>query len=98
MSRTTIRLEELVGSLVRDRDGNEIGRIFDMRGEPRDSGIVIVEYFLSAGALMTRVGMSVRSLFGLQLKELIRVPWNELDLSEPDNPVYVGERRLGSDQ
>jgi len=98
MSPTMIRLEELVGSLVRDRDGNEIGRVVDMRGEQRDSDVVIVEYFLSAGALMTRVGMSVRTLFGLQSKQPMRIPWNELDLSEPDNPVYVGERRLGSDQ
>ena len=98
MTERRIRCEDLLGTAVRDRRGRKVGHIFDMRGEERDGQVIIVEYLLGSGALLARIGMSVRGLLGLKPREPIRIPWNELDLSDPSAPIHTGdasEMRVG---
>jgi sporulation protein YlmC with PRC-barrel domain len=88
---STFHLEDLVGIAVHDRDGRKVGHIYDMRGETRGEEIVVVEYMLGSGALLTRVGASLRAMVGIRQREPIRIRWNDLDLSDPTRPVYTGQ-------
>src|ERR1051325_9797675 len=85
MSR--IRLDDLVGTRVRDEEGRVVGRIFEMRAEARGKDLVIVEYHLGAHALLERIGLSALRLVGLRSRELRRVAWDQMDVSDPGRPV-----------
>jgi hypothetical protein len=85
MSR--IRLDDLVGTRVRDEEGRVVGRIFEMRAEARGKDLVIVEYHLGAHALLERIGLSALRLVGLRSRELRRVAWDQMDISDPGRPV-----------
>jgi sporulation protein YlmC with PRC-barrel domain len=85
-----IHLDQLVGAPVHDRNGRKLGHIYEMVAELRGDRYVIVEYLLGSGALLERVHLSVRGLFGLGRKEPTRIPWDEIDLSDPQKPLFVG--------
>lgn len=84
---TEFHVEELIGAVVRDVDGRRLGRIYEMIAEERDGELVIIEYHLGKGAFLERVSMSIRSMFGLEQKEPLRVSWERLDLSDISKPV-----------
>jgi len=88
-----VHLEELLGSPVHDPDGRKLGHIYEMRAELQGDRYVIVEYLLGAGALLERIHMSVRGLFGIKQKEPQRIRWEELDLTDPKRPVFVRDVR-----
>jgi hypothetical protein len=79
-------VEELIGAAVRDAGGRKLGRIFEVVAEERDGELVIIEYHLGKGAFLERVSMSIRSMFGLEQKEPVRVSWDRLDLSDLSKP------------
>jgi len=88
-----IRLDDLVGRIVRDRDGNAVGRLFEIRAEELDGAFVIVEYHIGPNALLERVGVSLAKLLGIdRAPEPRKVPWDQLDISDPDNPVLLSSR------
>jgi hypothetical protein len=88
-------VEELIGTVVRDASGRKLGRIFEMIAEERDGELLIVEYHLGKGAFLERVSMSIRSMFGLEPKEPVRVSWDRLDLSDLSRPTIKADGHSG---
>jgi hypothetical protein len=86
-----IRLELLLGRKVRDVNGEPVGRIEEIRGEKRDSDLLVEAYLLGVSALVGRLAAwklvrPIRRVFGESLYSTYRVPWNEMDLSDPHHP------------
>jgi hypothetical protein len=91
MSR--IRVDDLLGRVVRDSNDQTIGRIYEMRAEEEGDDLVIVEYHLGAAAMMERVGLSILRLAGLSRgRDPLKVPWDRMDLSDPRHPRLLGAR------
>jgi len=84
------RVEELVGRRLCDVDGRKIGRIGEIVAERRDTGWVVVEVHVGPGALLERLvelSTLVPVLGALpRLRKRYRVPWQQLDLTDPDRP------------
>jgi hypothetical protein len=85
-----VHLELLIGSRVRDANGKVIGRIASVHAERRGDLCYVLEYRLGAAAYLQRLGISVARVVGWPLsREPQRIPWNELDISDPENPRTV---------
>jgi len=91
MSAKRFRLDDLLGRIVKDRNGATVGRLYDIRSEEQDGALVVVEYHIGTHALAERVGASLARIVGIHRSvEPRKVPWDQLDISDPDNPVYLG--------
>jgi hypothetical protein len=89
MTSRQIRLDDLMGRIVRDVDGQPMGRLFEVRGEERDGEMMVVEYHLGPHAWLERIGFSVRRFAGVDAaRHIHKVPWDEVDVSDPTRPVY----------
>lgn len=92
METRELHLELLLGKPVVDPNGNHVGHIEEMRAEQRGDEWVIVEYLVGIAAIAERlsawtIGASLLRLLGAhKFRTGYRVPWNKLDLSEPDHP------------
>jgi len=83
----TVHFELLLGRQVHDPEGQRVGRILEVHAEPEGKDCVVREYLLGTAALLTRLGISAGRLVGLPLhREPIRVPWDQMDLSDPERP------------
>lgn len=84
-----VRVQDLVGQTVRDAGGKELGRIQSIRAAWRGDQCLVLDFELGASAWLKRVGISAAGLIGLPLKrpEPRRIPWDKLDLSDPERPV-----------
>ena len=85
-----IHVERLLGRRVRDFNGEVIGRLEELRCETVDGETVVVEVHVGPAALSERLG---GFLFQLPFFRYIpferreyRVPWNQVDLADPDHP------------
>jgi hypothetical protein len=88
MKQRKVHLELLLGKLVRDPDGVKVGRILSVRAEREGDECLVREYDLGAAALMSRLGISALRLVGWPFrKQPLAVPWDLLDLSDPDRPL-----------
>ena len=90
-------LEALLGTLLRDVDGRKLGRIEEFIAEQRGTDLVLVEVHLGKGALLERLGELVTVLPMIdkverRLQRRIRVRWDQLDLSDIDNPRVTVRR------
>jgi sporulation protein YlmC with PRC-barrel domain len=96
MSVREIRVTELIGRRVRDRDGRSVGRVeelvceIELRPDGRD--YVVRELHVGAIAFLEAVGGStlVRALFRTvghgSGYTRYRVPWAALDLTDVERP------------
>ena len=91
MTPTRIRLDDLVGRVVRDMEGGVVGRIFEIRAEEDGDALVVAEYHLGTAALLERVGITMLKLIGRAHREPIKVSWDRMDISDPDNPRLIRE-------
>lgn len=81
-----VRLQHLVGRRVRDANGKVIGRLHAVRAEIRGGDCIITEYHLGPIALFERMGIHASALFGFPFNhEPLRIPWDQLDVSNPDD-------------
>lgn len=86
MSRK-VPLQLLLGKQVRDPDEVRVGRIFSVQAELEGDECIVREYHLGSGALLEQLGISILRIAGWQgTKEPLRVPWDQLDLSDPERP------------
>lgn len=91
MAAQEVLLELLVGQQVQDPEGRSIGRIEEVRAERRDDAWWVREYLVGPTALLERLsaGSLVRGLLrrvrGSPLPTGYRVPWQELDVSDPQH-------------
>ena len=85
-----IHLEQLVGRRVVDARGRHIGRIEEVRAERRDAEWIVGDYVLGIGGLVERLaaGELVSNVLGRLARAVERrtVPWDELDLTDPERP------------
>jgi hypothetical protein len=88
-----VQLELALGRPVVDREGRRAGHVEEFRAEQRDGEWVVVEYLLGAAGLLERLGIDQLSgLLGLPLprRARYRVPWDQLDISDPRYPRLSG--------
>ena len=92
MAKRELRLERLLNRRVYALDGRSIGRLEEVRVEPRKDALYIVEYRVGTYALLERlagspIGRSIlRTLRLARRGGGYRVPWNKLDLSNEEQP------------
>jgi hypothetical protein len=80
----TVKVEDLLGALVRGRDGRRVGHIEEFRVVRREGEYQITEYLLGSGAMLERWSLT-RRLFGARGRTLI-ARWDQLDISDPRRP------------
>jgi len=92
MAKQAIRLELLIGKSVLGVGNKVIGPLEEIVAEQRGGALVIQEYHVGSYAVMERlsawsIGRAVLRLFGATRRSGgYRIPWAELDLSDPDRP------------
>ena len=87
MKTRKVHLEQLLGKLVRDPDDAKVGRILSVHAEIEGDECTVRAYDLGAAALLENLGISIlRVAHGIFSMEPLRVPWDQLDLSDPEHP------------
>jgi len=91
MAVREVHLQQLLGAVVRDRQGQRIGRLEEVRAEARGAHLEVVEWHLGSYALFERlsawrIGRAVLNVLGAAGKAY-RVPWDKLDLKDLKRPV-----------
>ena len=85
-----VHLERLLGRRVVDTRGRSAGRIEAVHADRHDGEWLVREYVLGVDGLVERLaaGPLVAGLIGRWAPERERytVPWNALDLSDPERP------------
>jgi sporulation protein YlmC with PRC-barrel domain len=86
-----IRVELLIGRKVHDVNGKKVGRIEEIRGEKRESDFLVEAYLVGTSALVERLAAwtlvrPIRGMLGKSVYSMYRIPWNEMDLSDPHHP------------
>ena len=87
-----INVELLVGTKVRDANGESVGRIEEFLVERDGNSYRVVSYLIGASALVDRLAAwtlvrpVVRALHARKLYSVYDVPWQEMDLSDPARP------------
>ena len=87
-----VNVELLIGTKVRDADGNDVGRIEEFRVERADDSCIVESYLIGAAGLISRLSAwtlvrpIARALHARKLYYLYDVPWKDMDLSDPKRP------------
>lgn len=88
-----LHLERLLGCRVMDANGRSAGRIEELRAVRHGMDLEVREYLLGPAALLERLIRSTLSLPLLRLAArgplaptLRRVPWELMDLADPEHP------------
>jgi sporulation protein YlmC with PRC-barrel domain len=93
------KVELLLGTKVRDANGEKIGRIEEFRVERTDNGLLVESYLIGASALVDRLSAwtLVRPIKGLlksrHIYSVYDVPWQDMDLTDPTHPVLRTVKR-----
>jgi sporulation protein YlmC with PRC-barrel domain len=77
-----VNIELLIGCKVFDESGKAIGRIEEILAVEKGEELVVSEYHLGREGLFERLSVFVAR------GEAQRIPWQELDLSDPQKPVW----------
>jgi|SRR5690349_14120874 hypothetical protein len=83
---TSLRLDLLVGRVVRTANNRRLGRLEEFRAERHGHAWIISEYVVGTAGLLERLGLGVRLVLGLPRARGWAVRWDQLDLSNPDRP------------
>ena len=97
MAAGEVHAELLLGRVVRDSEGEKVGRIEEVCAERRDGELVVVEYQTGSFGLLERLSAATdRSVFRIftlaagllhpRRERGYRIPWDEMDLSDPERP------------
>jgi sporulation protein YlmC with PRC-barrel domain len=87
-----VRLHRLLNHEVVDSDGRRAGRVEEVRARVRDGECLVEEYLLGREGLMERLSVADLSLVALRALGARhgaagrRVPWRQMDLSDPRRP------------
>jgi sporulation protein YlmC with PRC-barrel domain len=88
-----IKIQLLVGTKVYDVDGNSVGRIEEIRVKREEKALLVESYLIGASALIERLSARTlvrpigRLLRARHLYSVYEVPWQEMDLTDPQRPV-----------
>jgi len=80
-----VRLDRLVGRQVLAGNGQLVGRLQDFRAELRGTSCIITGYVIGASALLERLHVGVKLLFGRKGGGYL-AGWDQLDVSDPERP------------
>lgn len=92
MAIKEIKVELLLGKKVYATNGKRIGRLEEVRAELRRGECFVEEYLIGSYAVFERlaahsIGRAILGKFGAhRAGGGYRVPWDKLDLSDPDRP------------
>ena len=92
MSARELNVELLLSRHVYALNGRRVGRIEEIRAEKRGREYYVTEYLVGVYALFTRlsgwvIGRAILDVLRVKAAHRgLRVPWNQLDLSDPDRP------------
>jgi sporulation protein YlmC with PRC-barrel domain len=96
-----VNVELLLGAKVRDIDGQSVGRIEEFRVDQGEQSCVVESYLIGASALIERLSAwtlvrpIARVLHARKLYRVYDVPWQEMDLSNPQRPqLRISKRDL----
>jgi sporulation protein YlmC with PRC-barrel domain len=96
-----IAVELLIGRKVLDMDGESVGRIEEFRVERQHNALLVEAYLIGASAVIDRLSAwtLVRPIGRLlRMQHVFRVyevPWQEMDLSDPEQPrLRIAQRDL----
>lgn len=98
MASKEVRIELLLGKRVVSREGKPVGRIEEVRAIKRNGTWQVEEYLIGAVALLERlsawrVGMAILTVLGMRkLERGYKIPWDKLDLSDPQKPRLLCAR------
>ncbi|AUB38218.1 hypothetical protein COO91_04183 [Nostoc flagelliforme CCNUN1] len=87
-----IHLELLLGKPVLDSTGKAVGRIEEVCAEQQGEEWIVKEYLIGYAAVLERlsawtIGLGILHLLGAhKIHGSYIVPWDKLDLTDPDNP------------
>jgi hypothetical protein len=88
-----LNVEQLLGTKVRDGEGEVVGRIEEIRAERTDDSCYVESYLVGASAVVDRLSAWTlvrpikRMLRSRNVVSVVEVPWQDLDLSDPKRPV-----------
>jgi sporulation protein YlmC with PRC-barrel domain len=92
MAEREINLELLLGRRVFGESGKAVGRLEEVQAEVRQEECVVTEFHVGSYAVFERlsaysIGQAILRLFGATKEGGgYRVPWDKLDLSDPQRP------------
>src|SRR5205823_2929604 len=92
MAAREINIELLLSRRVYALNGRVVGRLEEVRAEMRGTECVVTEYLIGVYAMFERlaawsIGRSIlRTLRARRKGGGYRVPWNQLDLRDPQRP------------
>jgi sporulation protein YlmC with PRC-barrel domain len=86
-----IHLERLLGKRVVEANGQSVGRIEEVRAEKQGDGVYVQEYLLGPHALLERLSVWLMRVSPMRRVHDhrsggYRVPWDQLDLTNPERP------------
>ena len=101
MPAREIRLEEILGRVVRTAAGRPVGQIEDVRVVPQGEEYVVTEVILGELGFRARLFSMAAQLPTLQALGITgryrtrAIPWEWLDFSDPEHPRFIaaGDQR-----
>ena len=86
-----VNLELLLGRKVLAQNGRSIGRLEEVRADVKGGECLITEFLVGRYAVVERlgawsIGRGLLGLFGSWLKTGYYIPWQKMDLSDPQRP------------
>jgi hypothetical protein len=94
-----LRVEDLIGKVVRNDFGRAVARIEDLRVEPDGEDYLVTEFLLGPLERLSRLLAFAGQLptfraLGLGRRSQLRpIHWQWLDLSDPERPRLTAVRR-----
>ena len=86
-----ISVERLIGTRVVDSEGKSLGRIHEISAERGEDSCLVEAYYVGGRAMIVRIARwavpnKVSSALESKLVRPFRIPWDEMDLSDPRRP------------
>lgn len=85
-----VRVEQLLGTMVRDPAGRRVGRIEEITAEARGEECLVTSYLVGLYAVLDRLAAWALGRFVLARLRLPatrrEIPWRHLDLADPARP------------
>jgi hypothetical protein len=85
-----VRLELLLGHMVHDAEGRRIGRLDEVVAAEHEGECRVLEYHLGSYGLLESVGalggFAAALARFLGIHQGFAVPWDRMDLSDPERP------------
>jgi hypothetical protein len=97
MAKQEIHAESLIGRRVRAKNGRVIGRLEEIRVKQGARGGFVEEFHTGGYSMLERLaGVSIgrailKALGARQKNSSYRIPWDKLDLSDPNRPRLLCE-------